>query len=164
VALLDAAPFAELSPQETSAARRHAERCESCGTAMAQIAALTAGLRSLPIPAASASFAAAVSARIARADAMRDPAPAEASAVARPLRALAAMAAGLLLIAMACRGLVTAARPVDLLMGRVGSIALGGAATAAHPLAAVVLMSGLCLCVYGLSAPFAPRAPRSRPS
>lgn len=164
VALLDAAPFADLSPQQMNAARRHAATCESCGRAMAQIAALTAGLRSLPMPAPPPSFAAAVSARIARADAMRDPPPVAASVVSHRLRALAAIAAGLLLIAMSCRGLLTPTRPVDLLMGRVGSVAFSGAATAAHPLAVAVLMSGLFLCVYGLSAPFAPRAPRSYPS
>jgi hypothetical protein len=110
------------------------------------------------------SFAAAVNARLARAEETRQAAPVEASVVRHRVRALAAVMAGLLLIATAFRGLVTVARPLDLLMGRVGSIAFTGAATTSHPLAVAILMAGLFLCVHGLSAPFAPRAQRSRVS
>jgi hypothetical protein len=160
VALLDAAPFADLAPEQMNAARQHSETCASCGKVMAQIAALTSGLRDLPMPAPPPSFAAAVSARIARTEDLQERAPVAQAAVPGRVRAIGAVAAGLLLIAIACRGLVTAARPIDLLMGRVGSIVLNGA-TSAHPLAVAILMAGLFLCVYGLSTPFAPRVPRS---
>jgi hypothetical protein len=153
-ALLDAAPFADLTAQQLDAAHAHAATCATCAATRAQLEALTSHLRSLPMPAAPSSLAATVQARLARIDESRETVPApRPSLVPHPVRSFAAMLAGVVLIALASKGLIAMASPFDVLRGRIGAIGLAAVTRPDHLSAAAMLVAGLCLCVYGLSVP-----------
>lgn len=149
--LIDAGPLADYPRAHLEMAWRHARGCPTCGPALGAATALTAGLHTLPRPAAPPDLEAIVMARIARVERDRQPAEAAAANASAGGRwmswpvwttALGGVAAGV--------SIVTTMRPMDLASPKVGGIAASLVAVPHIGASVLILTAGLVLYVAGL--------------
>jgi hypothetical protein len=149
--LIDAGPLADYPRAHLEMAWRHARECATCAPALQAAAALTAGLETLPRPAAPLDLEAIVMARIARVERDRQPAAAAAASATSgghwmswPIwtTVLGGVAAAV--------SIVTTMRPIDLASPKVGGIAASLVAMPPIGTSALILTAGLVLYVAGL--------------